>query len=133
VTGRRWPLVLIALVGVGVLIMAALQGTLTFYRTPSEAASAAVGDRVRLGGSVVPGSVVREDGVVRFRLTDGARDVVVEQRIDLPGDIREGQQLVVEGVLDGQGILQAETVMSRHGNTYEPSPEADQPGVGEAP
>jgi len=124
---------LIGLVAVGVLVGAALQGTVSFYRTPSEVSSAAVGDPVRLGGTVVPGSVVRAGGVIQFRVTDGVRDVVVEQSIDLPGNIREGQQVVVEGVLDGRGVLHAETVMNKHGNTYEPPGGADDAGAGDRP
>lgn len=130
-SGRRWPLTLIGLTTVGLLIVAALQDTLTFYRTPSEASSSAVaGDRVRLGGTVVPGSVVREGDVIRFHLTDGGRDVVVQQHVDIPGRIAEGQQAVVEGVLDGRGVLHADTVMSKHNNTYQPPPGAEPSGPG---
>lgn len=103
---------------------------MTFYRTPSEASSAAVGERVRVGGTVVPGSVAREGDVIRFHLTDGVRTIVVEQQIDIPGLLREGQQAVVEGVFDGRGVLHADTVMSKHNNTYEPRPGAEQPGRG---
>ena len=127
--GRRWPLVLIGLVAVGVLVGASLQGTMTFYRTPSEITSAAVGDRVRVGGTVLPGSMVRENGVLQFRLTDGVREVVVRQGIDLPGEVREGQQAVVEGVVDGRGVLHADTVMNKHGNSYEATPGASRPGA----
>jgi cytochrome c-type biogenesis protein CcmE len=127
-SGRRWPLTLIGLITVGLLIVAGLQDTLTFYRTPSETSSVPAGDRVRVGGTVVPGSVVREGDLIRFHLTDGVRDVVVQQHIDIPGRLREGQQAVVEGVLDGRGVLHADTVMSKHNNTYEPPPGGEQPG-----
>jgi cytochrome c-type biogenesis protein CcmE len=110
-----------------------MQNTLTFYRTPSEISPTEVGDRVRVAGNVVAGSLQRVDDTLSFRVTDGTRDIQVEQRIELPGAVREGQQIVVEGVLDGRGVLHADTVMAKHGNTYEPSTGADQSGPGQVP
>lgn len=122
-TPRRARLLLLAVVltAAGLLVAAGLHDTLTFYRTPSEVLHDASGQRVRLGGQVVPGTVRTESGTTWFRIGDGAAQIEVEQDADLPGTIREGQDAVVEGVLDGQGIFRSETIMARHGNEYRPA------------
>jgi cytochrome c-type biogenesis protein CcmE len=122
VTPRRARLLLLAVVvaGAALLIGAGLQNTLTFYRTPSEVEQTPAA-RVRLGGEVVPGSLHTDGGTTRFELTDGTSRVEVEQVEDLPGMIREGQQAVVEGTMDGQGVFHSDTVMAKHGNEYRPA------------
>jgi len=125
VTPRRARLLLLAVVvaGAALLMGAGLQHTLTFYRTPSEVQQSPAA-RVRLGGEVVPGSLHTSDGLTSFQLTDGARQVEVEQIESLPGTIREGQQAVVEGTLDRQGVFHSDTVMAKHGNEYQPAGDA---------
>jgi cytochrome c-type biogenesis protein CcmE len=126
VTPRRARLLLLAVIvgGVALLIGAGLQNTLTFYRTPSEVEHTHAA-RVRLGGEVVPGSLRTDGGTTRFQITDGTSRVEVEQVEDLPGTIREGQQAVVEGTLDGQGVFHSDTVMAKHGNEYRPAQDGE--------
>lgn len=121
-TPRRARLLLLAVVVAGavLLIGASLQHTLTFYRTPGEVEQSPAA-RVRLGGEVVPGSLHTENGLTSFQLSDGTSRVEVEQVENLPGTIREGQQAVVEGTLDGQGVFHSDTVMAKHGNEYQPA------------
>jgi cytochrome c-type biogenesis protein CcmE len=128
VTPRRARLLLLLVVaaGVALLVAAGLQDTLTFYRTPTEVLhSSAAHERVRLGGEVVPGSLRTDDGRTRFRIGDGTSEIPVEQVADLPGSLREGQQAVVEGVLDTHGVFRSDTVMAKHGNEYRPATTAD--------
>jgi cytochrome c-type biogenesis protein CcmE len=122
VTPRRARLLLLVVTAAGALLLVAagLQNTLTFYRTPSEVEHSPAA-RVRLGGEVVPGSLHTDGGLTRFQLTDGTSRVEVEQVEDLPGTIREGQQAVVEGTVDGQGVFHSDTVMAKHGNEYQPA------------
>jgi len=50
-----------------------LKGNLVYYRTPTEILQqgrSAVGERVRLGGLVMPGSVERAGSSFRFVVTD---------------------------------------------------------------
>jgi cytochrome c-type biogenesis protein CcmE len=122
VTPRRARLLLLGVTVAGALLLmgAGLQHTLMFYRTPSEVQQGPAA-RVRLGGEVVPGSLHTQNGLTSFQLGDGTSRVQVEQVEDLPGTIREGQQAVVEGTLDGQGVFHSDTVMAKHGNEYRPA------------
>ncbi|GAB1692882.1 cytochrome c maturation protein CcmE [Krasilnikovia sp. M28-CT-15] len=117
----RLLLLLIVLAGAALLVVAGLQRTLTFYRSPSELLDGDTGQRVRLGGQVVPGSLRSDGGATWFRISDGRVQIAVEQQADLPGTIREGQDSVVEGTLDGNGVFHADTIMARHGNEYRPA------------
>lgn len=122
----RALLLLLMVAGVALLVAAGLQNTLTFYRSPSEIAhNTSAQERVRLGGEVVPGSLRTDAGVTRFRISDGTTEIPVEQVADLPGTLREGQDAVVEGALDGHGVFRSDTVMAKHGNEYRPAESQD--------
>jgi cytochrome c-type biogenesis protein CcmE len=122
----RLLLLLVAAAGVALLVAAGLQNTLTFYRTPTELLhTSEAHERVRLGGEVMPGSLHSSAGETRFRIGDGTTEIPVEQVADLPGSLREGQQAVVEGVLDAHGVFRSDTVMAKHGNEYRPAAPAD--------
>ncbi len=104
----------------GVLGVSGFQDNLVYYRTPSEVAGGAPshGDRIRLGGMVAHDSVSRAGGVLRFVLTDGARDIPVVYRGKTPGVFREGQGAVVEGSLGTGRRFVADTVLVKHSNEY---------------
>jgi len=121
--GRIPLLVLVAaiLAGVSLMATAGAEGTLTYYRTPSELLAAPSSHQVRLGGLVVAGSIHRHGGTVRFALTDGKQRVEVVSRTVPPQTFRAGQGAVVNGTLDGHGVFQARSVVVRHDNQYQPS------------
>jgi len=118
----RWRIALLVLGVTGVLVLllgAALDGTLTYYRTPSQLAAASGGPSgtVRLGGTVVPGSLHTSPGVVTFALTDGKTTTAVRATTIPSSSFRQGQQAVVEGVLRG-GVFDARSVMVKHSEKY---------------
>jgi cytochrome c-type biogenesis protein CcmE len=110
----------IVAVGIGLLVMAALRDTVVYYRTPTEVAHASSERTVRLGGQVMPGTVLRDGGVTQFRLTDGHMSVLVIARGALPDTFREGQGAVVEGALGPDGTFLAHEVAVKHSNEYRP-------------
>jgi cytochrome c-type biogenesis protein CcmE len=120
----RITAVAVVLAAGALLVTSALQDTLTYYRTPGEVLSdpAARGERVRLGGEVVPGSLRRSGEAVVFRLAEAGREVTVEQRGAPPETLREGEGAVVEGTLSADGVFRSDHVVVRHGNEYRPSP-----------
>jgi cytochrome c-type biogenesis protein CcmE len=124
VTGRRrrglLALFAVLLAAVGLLVTGGLRGALGYYRTPTEVLDSRppASERVRLAGTVVPGSV-RETGTrTVFRVTDGRRTVTVDQHGTPPGAFGEGRDAVVEGVLRPDGVFESDTVMVRHSNEY---------------
>ncbi|MCT8999659.1 cytochrome c maturation protein CcmE [Chelativorans intermedius] len=121
----------LAVIGTGMGFLA-LAAALTFYALgqqtsyfymPADLAAkpAAAGERIRLGGLVEQGSVVRGEGTrVRFAVTDHESSVMVVYDGILPDLFREEQGVVTEGVLGADGVLVADTVLAKHDETYMP-------------
>jgi cytochrome c-type biogenesis protein CcmE len=132
-TRKRRRLVLIG-GGLGVLAVAvalmlnAFRDSIVFFNSPSDVADKRIapGTRIRLGGLVKTGSVVRGDNLkIRFDVTDGSRDIMVAYQGVLPDLFREGQGVVAEGALDGAGVFDADTILAKHDETYMPKEVAD--------
>lgn len=110
------------------LMLIAFEDTIVFFNSPSDVVEKGVdpGQRFRLGGLVADGSVLRGEGTaVRFVVTDTVNEIEVAYAGLLPDLFREGQGVVAEGVLDGNGRFVADTVLARHDETYMPREVAD--------
>ena len=109
------------------LALSALRDSILFFVTPSELAAkpAESGKRLRLGGLVKAGSLVREGLTARFEVTDGRASYPVVYRGTLPDLFREQQGVVAEGAFDGGGIFRADTVLAKHDERYMPKEVAD--------
>ncbi len=104
------------------LTFAGLRDSIVYFVAPSELAQKAhAGQRIRLGGLVVAGSVHRDDnGVTSFQVTDGGAAVEVRYDGILPDLFREGQGVVAEGQwAPGQAFV-AERVLAKHDERYMP-------------
>jgi cytochrome c-type biogenesis protein CcmE len=120
--------------GVGVLaiaaalVLSALSDSIVFFNSPTDVASKHIqpGSRIRVGGLVTNGSVVRSSDLkVRFELTDGNHSIQVAYQGILPDLFREGQGVVAEGTIDGGGVFEADTVLAKHDENYMPKEVAD--------
>lgn len=124
---KRLFAVLALLAGVSVAVALALQAfndNLLFFYSPTQVADgeAPQDARFRVGGLVVPGSVIREPGklAVRFDLTDNANNMTVHYEKILPDLFREGQGIIARGRLDEAGVLVADEVLAKHDENYMP-------------
>jgi cytochrome c-type biogenesis protein CcmE len=105
-----------------------LSSSLVYYRTPTEVlATPDVGQRVRLGGLVLPGSVQEAGTSIRFVVTDETTRMTVVDTGGVPALFRAGQGVVVEGYFGRDGAFHADTVLVKHNGVYEP------PKPGETP
>jgi cytochrome c-type biogenesis protein CcmE len=110
------------------LVLYALSDRIVFFNSPSDihANMPAPGQRIRLGGLVAEGSVIKgPDGSVRFAVTDGSETVQVTYNGILPDLFREGQGVVTEGALEPGGVFAADTVLAKHDENYMPKEVAD--------
>lgn len=106
-----------------IMVLFALKDSVVFFHTPSDIAEKGVpaGERIRLGGLVAKGSVVRGEGTtVSFKVTDTLKDIPVTFTGVLPDLFREGQGVVTEGKLDAAGIFSADSVLAKHDENYMP-------------
>ena len=124
---RDQRLMMIAAAG-AVLVLAAtltfagLRDSVVYFVAPSDLAEKAEsGQRVRLGGLVVEGTLRRDpDGATRFTVTDGAVQVEVRYAGVLPDLFREGQGVVAEGTWQPGQAFEAERVLAKHDENYMP-------------
>ncbi len=113
----------IVLMIAGLLVMTALRDTIVFFHTPSDVKAGKVkdGQRFRLGGIVLEGSIKRGAGTdVGFAVTDKGSTLEVTYRGVLPDLFREGQGVVAEGRIDQGGVFRADTVLAKHDENYMP-------------
>ena len=103
------------------LTFAGLRDSVVYFIAPSELSTKAeAGQRIRLGGLVVEGTLHTEAGVTTFSVTDGATEVQVRYEGLLPDLFREGQGVVCEGEWAPGEAFQADRVLAKHDENYMP-------------
>ncbi|UKH25002.1 cytochrome c maturation protein CcmE [Actinobacillus pleuropneumoniae] len=113
------------------LTLYALSQNIDLFYTPSEIVNGKnddpdqkpeVGQRIRVGGMVVEGSVKRDDKTlkVEFEANDIGPSITVEYEGILPDLFREGQGIVAQGVLIEPTRLKATEVLAKHDENYMP-------------
>lgn len=110
------------------LVLFAMRETIVFFNAPTDVVEKGVqpGQRIRLGGLVKEGSIIRGDGkTVTFEVTDTRHAIPVTYTGILPDLFREGQGVVAEGVMIAGGKFKADTVLARHDENYMPREVAD--------
>ena len=118
----------LVLVAASALAVTALQDAMVFFYAPGEVAEnpPAAGERIRVGGLVVEGSVtLPASGGANFSVTDGLGTIEITYAGALPDLFREGQGIVAEGAFDEARLFQADTVLAKHDETYMPPEVAD--------
>ena len=125
---RKHKRLTFAFIGLGMLgaatglVLLALKDSIVFFYSPTDLIEKPPppGRRLRIGGLVEEGSVVRQAGArITFRVTDLARALPVAYVGLLPDLFREGQGVVAEGLLK-DGVFQADRVLAKHDETYMP-------------
>ncbi|KYZ87088.1 cytochrome c maturation protein CcmE [Alloalcanivorax xenomutans] len=106
------------------LAVYALRQNINLFFTPQQVVSgeAPVGTKMRVGGLVMEGSVVRDPDTldVTFDVTDGKGTFTVHYQGILPDLFREGQGIVANGTLVSRERFEAEEVLAKHDETYMP-------------
>ncbi len=130
---KRMGMILVLLIGVCTtvgLVLYALNQNMDLFYTPTElvhgkpdGSKAEVGQRLRVGGMVVRGSVVRAPDSLKitFKLADVGPHISVEYEGILPDLFREGQGIVAQGVLKEDNTLEAFEILAKHDEDYVPS------------
>ncbi|CAM5770011.1 cytochrome c-type biogenesis protein CcmE [Labrys miyagiensis] len=117
--------VLAAAVG---LVLFSLGGTMSYFAAPSDIVGKDFkqGQRWRLGGLVEQGSLTHEGASeITFKVTDTNKSIKVVYSGIVPDLFREGQGVVAEGVVDAEGVFQADTLLAKHDEKYMPKEVAD--------
>ena len=100
----------------------------SYFYMPADLADVTLepGQRIRLGGLVEKGTIVRDQGTeVEFSVTDMERSVKVAYSGILPDLFREEQGVITEGSFGSGGVFIADSVLAKHDETYMPKEVAD--------
>jgi cytochrome c-type biogenesis protein CcmE len=105
----------------------------TYYHTIVELSTLQGADRVhriRVGGTVEPGSIRRSQGRVDFVLDGEGKQLPVSYvgSDPLPDTFIDKSQALVEGSLERNGNFTAQQVQAKCASKYEAAPTADPPG-----
>ena len=100
----------------------------SYFYMPADLVTASLqpGQRIRLGGLVEDGTVVRGQGAtVAFAVTDHEQSVQVTYTGVLPDLFREGQGVITEGTFGPDGVFDADSVLAKHDERYMPKEVAE--------
>lgn len=111
--------------GVGYLAFIGFKSSASYYLTVSEVgerADSIYGSRVRVNGHVAPGSVDWDSKnlALRFTLTEGEKSLPVAYKGVVPDAFKADSDVVVEGKLNRDGVLQASTILTKCPSKYAP-------------
>lgn len=105
-----------------VLSVTSLGENLTYYLYPTEAIAQKAdfpdGERFRLAGTVVTGTMVESDDEVAFDVTDGGATIAVVLTETPPALLAEEVPVLLEGAWSDDRFL-ADDVLIRHDENYE--------------
>ncbi|MDB2451136.1 cytochrome c maturation protein CcmE [Gammaproteobacteria bacterium] len=103
------------------LIIRALDSNLDFFFTPSEIYKEEIPNnkRIKVGGMVLEGSVLRDKTNISFVITDYQGSISVEFDGIVPDLFKEGSGVVVLGYLRDKTLV-AEDVLAKHDENYMP-------------
>jgi cytochrome c-type biogenesis protein CcmE len=118
---------LIVFLAIGYLGYMGFGASATYYYSVGELleqGNSVYGENVRVNGQVAPGSVEQEPGGFTLRFTiadvDGGKSLPVVYQGVVPDAFQVGNEVVVEGQLNSDGIFQAHTLMVKCPSKYEP-------------
>jgi len=127
-TQLKFALVVVAVLGMlGWLAVGGINETKTYYREIKEVQAMgqkAQDQRLRVGGDVVPGSIIRDGKEVRFTIHQEALklNVVYTGTDPLPDTFKDGSQALADGKMRSDGVFQASRIQAKCASKYEAKP-----------
>lgn len=114
----------VLLSGVVSLVLYAMRQNISLFYTPTQVSKGDAPQQhpVRVGGMVVKGSIHYLDAgrVVEFVITDYVAEIKIHYKGLLPDLFREGQGVVVNGVIHDKQLVNATEVLAKHDANYMP-------------
>jgi len=120
---RIFNIVLVLLFSISgiTLILYSLNSKLDYFFTPTELSNVEIPNdkRIKIGGMVLEGSVIRKESKIIFTVTDYENFIKVEFNGIVPDLFQEGSGVVILGFLKNE-IFYAEEVLAKHDENYMP-------------
>lgn len=117
----------VVVLALGALIYMGIRSTAMYHMEVGELlaqGSAAYGEKVRLGGKVVEGSVesTPSGNETRFSITDGTNSLPVVYQGVVPDAFKPGTDVVMDGALSPSGTFEATSLLAKCPSKYIPAP-----------
>ena len=131
-TYAKFAVVVVVIVGsLAWLAVGGINETKTYYKEIKEVVAlddAKRYERLRVGGDVEKGSIVRNGSEVRFVLTQNELklSVVYTGTDPLPDTFRDGSQALADGKMRPDGVFQANKIQAKCASKYEGKPQYKQ-------
>lgn len=114
----------VLILAVGFLIYNAMDGSAAFYMTVTELESGGTtlqGEKVRVGGNVVDGTIVRGDigEEIRFDVTDGESEIAMVYNGDIPDIFTDHAEVIATGTIGPDGVFVAEELLTKCPSRFE--------------
>jgi cytochrome c-type biogenesis protein CcmE len=114
----------VLILAVGFLVFNAMGSSMAYYQTIGELRDSGkdvTGERVRVGGDVVPGSIERVglEDEIRFTVTDGEQTMDMVYSEVVPDIFKDDVEVVAEGHVGPDGVFQAETLLTKCPSRFE--------------
>ncbi len=115
---------IVIFLAIGYLGFMGFQASATYYYTVSEFTapeSLTYDENTRISGDVLSGSVEKPEALtMQFIVTEGGQSLPVFYQGAVPDSFEEGNGVVLEGYLDGDGVFQAHTLLVKCPSKYVP-------------
>jgi cytochrome c-type biogenesis protein CcmE len=113
----------VAILALSALAFGNIGRNIVYYWGPTEVLQAgdeAHGATIRLGGQVVPGSLLWDPATqdLHFSVSDGANTIAVHASGAPPEMFREGIGVLVEGTMGNAGVFEGSRLLVKHSNEY---------------
>ncbi len=79
------------------------------------------GERVRVGGNVVDGSIVRGDigEAIHFNVTDGQSEIPMVYKGDIPDIFADNAEVIATGSVGADGVFVADELLTKCPSRFE--------------
>ena len=119
----------VLILAVGFLVFNAMGSSMAYYQTIGELRASGkdlTGERVRVGGDVVPGSIQRTglEDEIRFTVTDGTQTMDMVYSEVVPDIFKDNVEVVAEGHVGPDGVFHAESLLTKCPSRFEATDES---------
>ena len=105
------------------LILKSLEKNVVYFFSPTEIynnENISFNKKIRVGGLVKEGSVINNQTMINFVVTDLNNEIIVSYSGTLPNLFSEGKGVVAEGKLRDKKYFIADKILAKHDENYMP-------------
>ena len=106
-----------------IIIFKSLEENVVYFFSPTEIKNnenISLNKKIRVGGLVKEGSLINNQTLINFVVTDLNNEILVSYSGSLPNLFSEGKGVVAEGKLKDKKYFIAEKILAKHDENYMP-------------